>query len=371
MSSVIRNDDEVDGADLWVAAAVIGDGLRSLFNREDFMAHFDEEYGAADDDRYWRVVLRVCADGNLQAVLDEYLHHLRRNSFDKPFVASSDENGTQPRNAHGLVRLAHIARGTLSIRGTNYQLFNPSEPGEPVRMPVRFAVRYGGRHDTEASDSERLPEVREAFNSPFWPFVLASTSVGREGIDFHWWCHAIVHWNLPASPVDFEQREGRVHRFAGHAVRRNIAGAHGAPAINSMESGGSVWDALWTLARDRRDAHGDLSPEWLYVGDHSIERHLFPITLSTDEPKLERLERSRALYRLAFGQPRQEDMLRLLDRHVADDDERSLDDFRIDLRPDGMRSTAVLGTPAFRAGRLLPGPCSSTRRSWSMAVSAG
>ena len=34
----------------------------------------------------------------------------------------------------------------------------------------------------------RLPEVREAFNSPFQPFVLATTSVGQEGIDFHWWC---------------------------------------------------------------------------------------------------------------------------------------------------------------------------------------
>lgn len=30
---------------------------------------------------------------------------------------------------------------------------------------------------------------RTAFNSPFWPFVLASTDVGQEGLDFHSYTH--------------------------------------------------------------------------------------------------------------------------------------------------------------------------------------
>ena len=38
-------------------------------------------------------------------------------------------------------------------------------------------------------------------NSPFWPFVLATTSVGQEGLDFQQYCHAVVHWNLPSNPV--------------------------------------------------------------------------------------------------------------------------------------------------------------------------
>jgi ERCC4-related helicase len=69
--------------------------------------------------------------------------------------------------------------------------------------------------------------VIAAFNSPFWPFVLASTSVGQEGLDFHHYSHAVVHWNIPANPVDLEQREGRVHRYQGHAVRRNVAAGYG------------------------------------------------------------------------------------------------------------------------------------------------
>ncbi len=51
---------------------------------------------------------------------------------------------------------------------------------------------------------------------------LATTSVGQEGLDFHLYSHAILHWNLPSNPVDLEQREGRVHRFKGHAVRKNL-----------------------------------------------------------------------------------------------------------------------------------------------------
>ena len=71
----------------------------------------------------------------------------------------------------------------------------------------------------------------EAFNSPSRPFALASTSIGQEGQDFHPWCHAIVHWNLPGNPVDLEQRDGRVHRYEGHAVRRNVAARYGEDGV--------------------------------------------------------------------------------------------------------------------------------------------
>jgi hypothetical protein len=43
-------------------------------------------------------------------------------------------------------------------------------------------------------------------------------SVGQEGLDIHHYCHAITHWNLPANPVDLEQREGRIHSYKAHAV---------------------------------------------------------------------------------------------------------------------------------------------------------
>src|SRR5690606_1012387 len=95
-----------------------------------------------------------------------------------------------------------------------------------------FALRFG---DDPSDDGDRMRStlVRDAFNSPFWPFVLATTSVGQEGLDFHFYCHAVVHWDLPANPVDLEQREGRIHRYKGHAIRKNVALAYGKEALSA------------------------------------------------------------------------------------------------------------------------------------------
>ena len=50
----------------------------------------------------------------------------------------------------------------------------------------RFALKFG---DAKSVDQEgvRRGLIREAFNSPFKPFILATTSVGQEGLDFSPW----------------------------------------------------------------------------------------------------------------------------------------------------------------------------------------
>ncbi len=150
------------------------------------------------DPVYWRAVLRYSGAGGLQAVLDEYRHHMRSALSDPPLDDAE------------LCKLAEAASAALSLRPSVFRAFDPSHPDTPIPLLSRFALRYGGRRDDV--EGARQPEVRNAFNSPFWPFVLATTSAGQEGIDFHWLCSAVVHWNTPANPVDFEQREGRVHR---------------------------------------------------------------------------------------------------------------------------------------------------------------
>ena len=153
--------------------------------------------------------------------------------------------------------------------------------------------------------------ARDRFVRPstrlFWPFVLASTSVGQEGLDFHAYCHAVMHWNLPSNPVDLEQREGRVHRYKGHAVRKNVAATHGAEVLG----GGSkdVWHTLFEAARQESSDGRGLVPYWLFpVADGAhIERHVPALPLSWDASQLQALKRSLAVYRMVFGQPRQDD----------------------------------------------------------------
>jgi hypothetical protein len=300
------------------AAAVIAAGFRSLFNRPEVMALLDSE---PSDLAYWQVVLLYCHGGNLQAVVDEYFHHLVGN-----------EN---PASDEALLVMAEDVRSALALRTAALRGFDPSHPETPLRFNTRFALRYGsarGLANTDEKSVERISDVRAAFNSPFWPMVLASTSIGQEGVDFHWWCHSLIHWNLPANPADFEQREGRVHRFKGHAVRKNVGAAHREEALRSAVA--DPWVAAFAAAELRRPAGmNDLWPWWAYPGDSKIERWIPSFPLSSDQHREQLLQRQRALYRLAFGQPRQEDLLSILDKQGYTDDDERLARLRIDLRP--------------------------------------
>jgi len=179
-------------------------------------------------------------------------------------------------------------------------------------------MRFGDQDAEDSSEPTRADQVRSAFNSPFWPFILATTSVGQEGLDFHPYCHAVVHWNLPSNPVDLEQREGRVHRYKGHALRKNIATSNARTPLGGKTD---IWTAMFDAARATRGAnHNDLYPFWITSnGPAKIERHIPALPLSRDMSKRELLCRSLVTYRMVFGQNRQEDLVRYLIDHVPEE----------------------------------------------------
>ena len=75
----------------------------------------------------------------------------------------------------------------------------------------------------------------------------------------------------------------------------------------------------------------EFAPHWVYPGPATIERHLSPYPLSVDTARLERLKTDLALYRLTFGQPRQEDMLELLRKRGVEAQPERMAELRIDL----------------------------------------
>lgn len=314
LGRVITDDDDVSDIDRFKAALAIANGLRSLFNRPDVIRLLEK---ITDDAPYWQRVLQYCMWGNLQAVLDEYLHHLRWDQYSDPLDAAR------------LNALAKTVTAAVSLRASTYRALDTDNIDSALTFVPRFAIRYGGRRQ-DAEDA-RQPEVRRSFNSPFWPFVLTSTSVGQEGIDFHWWCHSVLHWNIPPNPVDFEQREGRIDRYGGHAIRKNIAQKQ-APAV-LRKPGRDPWARAYQLACDRQDEFGDFSPYWVYPGPTRIERRFSPFPLSSDEAAYERVKQDVALYRLTFGQQRQEDIIELLRRRGVQADPEALKRLQIDLAP--------------------------------------
>jgi len=263
---------------------------------------------------YWRRTAEEGLNGNLQAVLDEYVHLL------------PEWLGLDVRNPASMAEQVGAAvHDAVSLRAATYrpdevQLGEDGLTFSPLPIRARFALRFGRNTTDDQKVLQRSGVVRSAFNSPFWPFVLTSTSVGQEGLDFHQYCHAVVHWNLPANPVDLEQREGRIHRYKGHAIRKNVAERHRATAFARRAP--DPWAAMFAEAvrTAPRDRLRDMEPFWIYEGSAHIERHVPLLPLSREVEHLARLRRSLAAYRLVFGQPRQEDLADYLRDRVAPED---------------------------------------------------
>jgi hypothetical protein len=317
------------------AAGRVGRAFLSLFNHPEVREMIRAWRG---DEPYWLRVLEYVHAGGLQAMLDEYMHVLSDLSL------AQDASGEEAVQTLSDELISALTLRTAALRTDEITAppFTRAVKVESQPLRIRFAMRFGDeRSEDEATagmqmngtPSTRKERVRAAFNSPFWPFVLVTTSVGQEGLDFHPYCHCVVHWNLPSNPVDLEQREGRVHRYKGHAVRKNIATSLHREVLEGTDS--DVWSAAFALARSRRaPADSDLVPYWLYAGDAKIERNVPLLPFSRDVDRLDDLRRSLMVYRMVFGQCRQEDLIRYLLTALSDEQRAATAaELRIDLSP--------------------------------------
>jgi hypothetical protein len=285
-----------------------------------------------DEARYWESVLDYCVDGNLQSVLDEYSHMLREGLglLDKTSAKAAEQ-------------LSQEIQAAVSLRTVSLdfdEIFPQGSTSEPLQrhgIRCRFSLRFGDGRNEEEKTEVRKDLVRCAFNSPFRPFVLATTSIGQEGLDFHPFCHDICHWNLPSNPVDLEQREGRIHRYKGHAIRKNLARAFPLGKLVGERPHQDPWEILFRMALERREEGlTDLVPFWSYdIEDgYCIRRYVPTFPLSRDREHLEHLQSTLVAYRMVLGQPRQEDLVEFLSRR--DEEEKGQEAFnayQIDLGP--------------------------------------
>lgn len=291
----LRWDDSV----LLEAASRIAWGFRTLFNQREAVALLRKD----SDDHYWRNVLTYCTGHNLQAVLDEYAHYL----VDEQGVMASPPEQRVSSVADAMISALTIRPSQIDV--DDIKVRKNKIVIEKLQMRGRFAMRLADYKDEDGTVA-RFGTVRQAFNSPFRPFVLATTSVGQEGLDFHPYCYRVYHWNLPGNPVDLEQREGRVHRYKGHAIRLNLAEKQAEVLTNSTDA--DPWNAMFREARSKTNNETDLVPYWLYEGSVKVERRVPLLPFSREVTRLDWLKRSLTVYRLAFGQPRQDDLLNYL-----------------------------------------------------------
>lgn len=316
---------------LFYNAALISFGFRSLYILPETISLIKKLY---PEGPYWKKILNYNIAGNLQSLLDEYMYIL----FESLGLMNLSEKEKI------ICELGEHIEKVISIRTPSLYFdeikIKNNKVGEIKKrsMRCRFAMRFGRGVNQIGQEVSNITEVRNAFNSPFRPFVLASTSIGREGLDFHQYCHSIYHWNLPPNPVDLEQREGRIFRYKGHAIRKNIANQYKTKVL-SNNFHGNVWENLFKITlKERESRANDLIPFWIFnQGTAKIQRHIPAMPMSREKNQKIALSRSLAVYRLVFGQPRQEDLINFINSQVGGDIESIKIDkilnCRIDLAP--------------------------------------
>jgi hypothetical protein len=121
--------------------------------------------------------------------------------------------------------------------------------------------------------------------------------------------------------VDFEQREGRVDRYKGLSVRQSLAVRFADKHDFTDED--DLWGQVFAAARRETERKGDksgLSPFWRLSGktEVPVESIVPLLTFSRDESALARIREILNIYRLAIGQPRQEELLDHFNGNAAD-----------------------------------------------------
>lgn len=322
LSGYSKNEKQQDFVSFY-SAFRIADSFRKFFNTPENISVIDKY--AISDKSYWQNVLIYSASGNFQSMLDEFAN------------AMIDHNGiwdySVKDKVYKLVELilGNIRLRTVSVTGHTYDSFIKESKSRHFRC--HFGVALNQSLDNE-KDVMRSDSVRDAFNSPFRPFILSTTSIGQEGLDFHLYCRKILHWNLPANPVDFEQREGRINRFKNLAIRQNLAKKYrdklqGTDLVN-------VWNQLYDLAiQVEKDDKSDLVPYWHVEPENIfIERQVPIIPYSKEVHKLNNLLKTISVYRIALGQPRQEELVNhLIDNFGQDEIEKVQLELLINLSP--------------------------------------
>ena len=127
-----------------------------------------------------------------------------------------------------------------------------------------------------------------------------------------------LHWDLPHSPIDLEQREGRIQRFGGLSTRTILARQLREAVLADHTEWKSPWQTLAEMAdaASEKDAPG-LSP-WWGCDSEAIEGHIVQLHHSRHVLRFIELSQQRLLYRLALGQPHQQDFIESVSKLPAD-----------------------------------------------------
>lgn len=193
-------------------------------------------------------------------MIDEYIHMLKE-------TAGFQSDGNQYQIVHDMM-MDSLKIHTATYIADTYPDFKKRINGADRKSDgCRIRSSYAVGFTKDAGDNSKVvmrkENIRNAFNSPMRPFVLATTSIGQEGLDFHNYCRVIMHWNLPSNPIDLEQREGRINRFKCLAIRQNVADKYG--KADGITFKRDIWTEMFEAAKaEKQNDQSELVPFWCF-----------------------------------------------------------------------------------------------------------
>lgn len=173
------------------------------------------------------IVRQYCEDYNWPQMILEYLECLFK--FEAPSREATSSLEKQ--------RISEVIGEICSVLGWTDQDFTRvlvlpdwKDSGYPCSFGERYTPDYSDKSahdDSEKSDKQntarRLEYIRDRFQSPFYPFVLAASETAQEGVNLHNYCRTIVHWSVPSNLNSLVQEEGRVNRRGSWIQRKQMA----------------------------------------------------------------------------------------------------------------------------------------------------
>ncbi len=274
--------------------------------------------------------LEYAAMGHLQAVLDEYFHILK------------DWRGFLTESGPAIISdLAETATSALSLRTVNYATDIPT--AETRRSPS-----IGTRCEADSrSDSETKPsKANSANNAPNRQAKRSTRRSGRSSSQPH--RSAKKDSTSTSTPMrsctgTFPPTRSTSSNAKGASTatkatpsartsRKHAAPRRSTEVIATHGSRCSRQQRKWPSEPD-----GELAPYWVFCppgANARIERYVPVLPLSRDASKLERLLKAVATYRLSFGQPRQEELLKYLAGRIPEPELLEIvQRLRVDLTP--------------------------------------
>ncbi|MBU1282133.1 MAG: DEAD/DEAH box helicase [Gammaproteobacteria bacterium] len=140
---------------------------------------------------------------------------------------------------------------------------NTALAGDLKLKPEQIQILHGGMSDTEQqSIVERFGRFDDKMR------ILLCSDVASEGLNLHYFCHRLVHFDLPWSLMVFQQRNGRVDRY-GQKHQPEIVYLFTETDVDKIQGDLRILEVLQTKDEQVNKNLGDPAT---YFGVHDAEK---------------------------------------------------------------------------------------------------